>query len=284
MDIATQVSKHNGISSKTLTAGIVMGGSSSRMGTDKYNLELHGKTFLERTIQALQTITQNIVLNTSRRTPEAFSYPVVKDQYVDIGPLAGIHALLQNSNTPFVVVISCDLPLLSSLHIDYLISKANSVNGQAYVFRNPSGHIPLLAVFRTSVVSAIESQIESGQYAFREALAQLDTVYIDMPEELAFGVKNINTQQDYQNLEKNKEITVRYFGQIEEYIGTSRHQLYIPNSFDLTALKKLLQTVYPKLSDLSYSMAVDQKMITNTNTKRIQSVKEVALFPPFSGG
>lgn len=76
------------------------------------------------------------------------------------------------------------------------------------------------------------------------------------------------------------EITCLFFGQLAEVTGKSSQKLAGITNTD--ELKKSLQQQYPALEKLTFSIAVNKKMIQQNTT--LQPEDEVALLPPFSGG
>lgn len=76
------------------------------------------------------------------------------------------------------------------------------------------------------------------------------------------------------------EINILFFGQLAEVTGTSSQKL--SGISDTDALKNRLQIQFPALESLTYSIAVNKKMIQQNTTLKPED--EVALLPPFSGG
>lgn len=105
-----------------ITAAILSGGKSTRMGENKSLMEIGDKTVIERTIELLQPLFNKVVLITNE--PEEYDFlnlETFRDVYPGKGPLAGIHSALVNSATDSCFVISCDIPLMKSEMIKYLV-------------------------------------------------------------------------------------------------------------------------------------------------------------------
>lgn len=77
-----------------------------------------------------------------------------------------------------------------------------------------------------------------------------------------------------------QELTIMVFGQLTDITGTGK--ITVPVVFDLDSLRELLLKQYPKLSAVSYVIAIDKKIATG-NTG-ISPASGIALLPPFSGG
>lgn len=76
------------------------------------------------------------------------------------------------------------------------------------------------------------------------------------------------------------EITCLFFGQLAEVTGKLSQKL--TGITDTDELKKSLQQQYPALEKLTFSIAVNKKMIQQNTTLKPED--EVAFLPPFSGG
>jgi molybdopterin converting factor small subunit len=76
------------------------------------------------------------------------------------------------------------------------------------------------------------------------------------------------------------EISVLFFGQLEEVTGT--HRLVISDVVDTDALDSHLKQQYPLLETAAYITAVNRQIVRNKVL--LTENAEVALLPPFSGG
>ena len=74
-------------------------------------------------------------------------------------------------------------------------------------------------------------------------------------------------------------INIIIFGRLTDIAGSS---LSLENVTDTNTLVKELHTLYPRLVDTKYAIAVN-KIVVNENTVLTED-STVALLPPFSGG
>ncbi len=105
-----------------VTAIILSGGKSSRMGRNKALLKIGNKTIIERVRDQMEHLFNEVLLITN--TPDEYKFlnlPIYEDIYKHKGPLAGIHSGLLNSSTDTNFIISCDLPLITKEMIEYLV-------------------------------------------------------------------------------------------------------------------------------------------------------------------
>ncbi len=99
---------------KCVTAVVLAGGKSTRMGQNKALLKMGKKTMIERVIDPLQKIFENIIVVTDNPKEYAMLKNVkfVQD-YFDTGEknsLIGLYTGLIESKTDYVFVTACDMP------------------------------------------------------------------------------------------------------------------------------------------------------------------------------
>ncbi len=135
---------------------VLAGGKSSRMKTDKAFLEIGGETFLTRAVKTLSSICQNrvkIVLNEAQtnfieKLPDRV--PHIIDVYENRGALGAIHAVLNDSQSEWVIILAVDLPRVTGEAIENLARIAfESKDFAAVVPIQMDGRPqPLCAVYR----------------------------------------------------------------------------------------------------------------------------------------
>ena len=107
------------------SAVILAGGKSSRMGRDKAWLQLDGKPLLARQIAVVRKL-KPVELFISGRSDTDYSSlgcPVLKDEFPEAGPLAGIAAGLQAASAPLMLVLAVDMPDMTSAALRQLLKR-----------------------------------------------------------------------------------------------------------------------------------------------------------------
>lgn len=189
-----------------ITAIILTGGKSSRMGADKGLLHLEGMTLVEHAIATMSRLTNDIILSANSPEYRRFGYPVVNDIHSDIGPMGGIHAGLLASSSRTNMVLSCDMPVVTHEIFLYLLSLMGTAQIAVPVHRE--GHFePVCAVYSKDALPWINTLIGRGIYKLPELFRRVETVEAALPVNRAFYHKdyflNINTKDD---LAKAREI------------------------------------------------------------------------------
>jgi molybdenum cofactor guanylyltransferase len=146
-----------------VTAFILAGGKSSRMGTDKAFLEFDGCTLLARALDLAHSVTTDVRIVGSRQKFAQYA-PVVEDVFPDRGPLAGIHAALRSSTSDLNLMLAVDAPFVSRQLLQYLVSEAHCAPGATVVVPCCNGRRqPLCAVYRREFADAAESALLAGK-------------------------------------------------------------------------------------------------------------------------
>src|SRR5260221_14708053 len=90
------------------SAALLAGGQSSRMGTDKAEIELDGQPLWQRQLDKLRATDAVEVFISGRCTgPYAGSeFEIVEDRVADAGPLAGLEAALRHASHDWLLVLA----------------------------------------------------------------------------------------------------------------------------------------------------------------------------------
>ena len=99
--------------SQKITAAILAGGKSQRMGTNKAFLLLNGEPIISSTITILRKITSDLLIVTNHpNLYEEFQVTVVRDLQRGLGPMGAILTALSLTEHSHVLVTACDLSLI----------------------------------------------------------------------------------------------------------------------------------------------------------------------------
>jgi molybdopterin-guanine dinucleotide biosynthesis protein A len=160
-----------------ITAIILAGGQSKRMGTDKALLKLEGVTMLERVVELCKIGCENILISSNNPKHAKFGFPVVTDEFKNCGPISGIHAGLKKSETDWNFIISVDAPFVEPLFLNFLISEIN--DSDAVVPIHDKGKEPLIALYHKNCTLKIEKRILAGDFIMHDLVTSLNTKLVD---------------------------------------------------------------------------------------------------------
>ena len=195
------------MSAGPITAFILAGGKSTRMGTNKAFLELAGRPLISRALELARTVTEQTKIIGDSKTFTPFG-EAIPDIYPACGPLAGIHTALTSSATDYNLILGVDLPFLQPRLLSYLIAEAQS---SAAVVTVPSanGHLhPLSAVYRKEFATIAEKALKQGRYKIDALFSDTSVRVIDEAELVAkefdpAQFRNLNTPEDWQQATKD---------------------------------------------------------------------------------
>lgn len=187
---------------ENISAYIVAGGKSSRMGSDKGMLLLNESVFIEHIVKALQGANiQNITIVSANKAYDFLNCNRIEDIFPDKGPVGGIFTALSHSETEQNVILSVDIPLISSEIIIWLISNIDykKLITQVKVDDKAS---PLIAVYNKKAVNIFGEHLKSNQLRLRNVITEIPHQTIEVSKKWHSLLQNINTKEEYQNLIK----------------------------------------------------------------------------------
>lgn len=163
------------------TGIILAGGKSSRMGVNKALLEINGKTVIETICDELDSIVNNIIIVTNSFEDYQFlGRKMVKDEWREMGPLAGIHAGLSASETKLNLIVACDMPFISAELGNILLEQLLAYDA---VVPEISGQLhPLFAAYQKDVKKEIENALEQNKLRIRGIFQHLHVKMLNETE------------------------------------------------------------------------------------------------------
>ncbi len=180
-----------------ISAGILAGGESSRMGQDKALIRIGNERIIDRISKELKGFSELIISAGKNRSYEELGFPVVYDCHKDIGPMEGIRQILSASREEYVFICAADMPYIRRALVEYIAEHVSS-DYDCYVIADEDHIQPLCAIYSKAVLPVIEELIRDGKYRLREIFSRVRTKYISL-ELSCFDkktVRNINTREE----------------------------------------------------------------------------------------
>ncbi len=184
-------------------AVVLAGGKSTRMGQDKSLMCFNGQTLIERVVQQLQPILDDVVVGADDHEKFHFlKLKVIADQVPDQGPLMGIVSCLSESRFDLNFVTGCDIPQINQGLVEKLIAEADGFD--VVIPRSADDCLePLFAVYRKSVLEPARVLLSEGRRKVTDLLPRLRVKYVDMPG--GDWYRNLNTIEDYREELKRED-------------------------------------------------------------------------------
>jgi molybdenum cofactor guanylyltransferase len=163
-----------------LSALVVAGGASSRLGTDKRTVQLGSTTLLERAAALLAAVSDDVMIaiagpsggDPERRGADTIveaGIRAVRDPVPDRGPMAGILAGLQQARSPRLLVIPVDMPLLTASFLRFLGGR--DPDAAVTVPRWRAGLEPLVAVYHRHCLGEMADRVDRGDTALHSFIS-----------------------------------------------------------------------------------------------------------------
>jgi molybdopterin-guanine dinucleotide biosynthesis protein A len=182
------------------TGFILLGGKSSRYGSNKAFVEIDGIRLIDRVAAVMKSIFRHVVLLTN--TPEEYAYlhmPMVGDLVKGFGPMGGIYTGLMTLSGEAGFFVACDMPFLKEKLIRHMVDVRKDFD--AVVPRVDWMLEPLHALYLKKCLPVFHEAIQRNQHQIVKCLAGMRVRYVD-EEELRFwdpdlrSFFNINKPQD----------------------------------------------------------------------------------------
>jgi molybdopterin-guanine dinucleotide biosynthesis protein A len=192
-----------------LTVCIQAGGQSSRMGEDKALKTFLGRPLIQRVIERLTPIADELIVTTNR--PEDYTFlglRLVSDIKPGRGALGGLYTAIASASNPIVAVVACDMPFASAALVEAAGRLLVEEKADVVIAKTDEGYEPIHAIYRRETcLPAIESAIEADMWKVIAWFPQVkvrvltsDEIKRYDPPGLAFW--NVNTPAEFEKAEK----------------------------------------------------------------------------------
>jgi len=192
-----------------LTIVVQAGGQSSRMGEDKALKLFLGRPLIQRVVERLTPLADEIIVTTNR--PAAFAFLDLRlsaDLKPGRGALGGLYTAIASATHPIVAVVACDMPFASPTLLEAMSKLLLEEEADVVIAKSDEGYEPLHAVYRREIcLPAIESAIEADQWKVIAWFPQVK-VRVLTPEEIhsadpdGFAFWNVNTPEEFKKAEE----------------------------------------------------------------------------------
>ena len=187
-----------------VTAAVLAGGRSQRMGVDKTLLLFDGEPLVRRVAETVARVCEHVVVVTNR--PEAMadadlpaSVRVLTDEVAYQGPLGGLITALDSAEDEWVLAVAADMPWLKPAVVRALWDARDGA--QVVLPVGEKGPEPLLALYHRSCLPEARRVLASGRRRLVAILPAVKSVAVPLEdlEELDPGLRslvNVNTPDE----------------------------------------------------------------------------------------
>ena len=172
------------------------------MGEDKGLILLNGKPMVQYIIEALKDVVSDIIIISNNDSYAKFGYPVYSDIIKDKGPVGGIYTGLAHSNTELNFCVSCDVPMISSDFIGWILNRSGK--SSITLPRHKDKVHQMIGVYSQKVLSKFKECTEKEYLKLSQVNMDMACEIIDIEKEYAnfdeFIFSNINTKIELKNI------------------------------------------------------------------------------------
>ena len=165
-----------------VTGVIQAGGKSTRMGgRPKALLELGGWRIIERVLDAVRPVVDDVLIVTN--TPDLYGFlgvPMVPDAYPEHGSLGGIFTGLAAASGDAVFTVACDMPFLHPGVARLVIGRAGQ--GDVVIPRVGEQLETLHALYAKACLPHIEARLKAGRLKIVGFFEDVRVVEVDEAE------------------------------------------------------------------------------------------------------
>ncbi len=183
-----------------ISAALLAGGQSRRMGRDKGTILCCGKPLWEIQLDLLYKL-QPTEIFVSARTDPAWRPPnvmFVPDEAPSRGPLSGLAATLARIRSSHLLVLAIDMPFMNEDHLRYLCDKIEPGRGVLPMIGD--GAEPLAAIYPVEARVNFVNALSGADFSMRTLTNQLVKMgrlrVIQVSEEDERFYRNLNEPDD----------------------------------------------------------------------------------------
>jgi molybdopterin-guanine dinucleotide biosynthesis protein A len=182
---------------------IQAGGESRRMGQDKALLPFLGLPLIQRVIDRLSPIADELIVTTNH--PEAYRFlglPLFADLVPGRGALGGLYTALSSASQPLVAVVACDMPFVCADLFAAMRDALLASNKDIAIPQPPGGLEPFHAIYRRETcLPYIQAAMEGDKWRVDAWFAKVNIRFFGQQELLSFEPEllcfsNVNTPEE----------------------------------------------------------------------------------------
>jgi molybdopterin-guanine dinucleotide biosynthesis protein A len=163
-----------------ISAYVLAGGRSSRMGTDKALLQLGGKPLIAHAVAKVRSLCADVTILSSNTALASYA-PLLADTHPNCGPIGGLEAALLHSPHAWNLFLSVDMPFVPTdllrTWLSYSLYRQDAA--RIHLLRTKDGPQPGLCLVHRDILPSLTASIARREYkllrAFQAAAAEIAT-------------------------------------------------------------------------------------------------------------
>lgn len=179
------------------------------MGEDKALKLFLGRPLIERVIENLSPIADEMIVTTNRPAEYGFlNHRLVADLKPGRGALGGLYTAVASAAHPFVAVAACDMPFASKNFFESAYKLMVKEEADIIIAKTEEGYEPLHALYRRETcLPAIETAIDADKWKVTAWFPQAKVRTLSPDEMKTFDPSglcfwNVNTPEEFAKAEE----------------------------------------------------------------------------------
>ena len=184
---------------KNINALILIGGKSTRMGTDKSNLVYYNEPQTDYVYTLVkQLIPEQNIYFSVRNKQQLKNKSQITDVYPDLGPFGAIYSAFKYDSINSWLVLAIDIPYINIDTLKLLIKNRNS-NNIATTFQGKTKKYPepLVTIWEPSSFPIFKKGIKNNAFSLVDILKKNKVEIIPINDDL---IQNINTKEAFKKI------------------------------------------------------------------------------------
>lgn len=179
------------------------------MGEDKALKPFLGRALIQRVIERLSPLADEVIVTTNR--PEDYLFlnlRLVADLAPGRGALGGLYTAMAAANSPSVAIVACDMPFASAKLLERASHLLVEERADVVIPKTEEGYEPFHAVYRRATcLPAIQSAIEADKWKViawfpSVKVRELKSEEVSAVDPAGRAFWNVNTPEEFAEAER----------------------------------------------------------------------------------
>src|ERR1700730_14589095 len=185
----------------TISAVLLAGGKSRRMGQDKATMLFRGAPLWQTQLELLRRLKlDNIFISAASDSSwRPVDFDFVSDKQPSCGPLSGIAAAFRQLESDYLLTLAIDVPFMTDVYLRSLCARIENGRGVVPMIENRAE--PLVAIYPSDAEVEFTSVLSGNDFSLQPivrkliTLGKLQPIQVSTEERALF--RNLNEPQDF---------------------------------------------------------------------------------------
>lgn len=184
----------------TVKGLVLTGGQSTRMGTDKSELQYYNKPQKQHIKEVLENCSLETFFSVRNLTTSIEEAKQIPDTFLNLGPFGGICSAFQKNPNTAWLVLATDVPFINEEIIQLLLKHrdpskvATAIKGKGKEFPEP-----LITIYEPKAYGKLLQYLAQGYSCPRKMLINSDINIVEIDD---YFIQNINTPEEFEAASK----------------------------------------------------------------------------------